>query len=253
MNIIPKQRMDAATYDILLGNIKAGIWKSGEKLPPEMELSEQLGVSRITIRAAIQKLQALGLVEVKHGKGTFVITPEEIYDMSNFEQVLDLTEKEFNEINAFREAIEIQSVKLIMEQEEVNLDAIGSAYFGMKRALADHDYQEYTRQDFLFHLSIILAANNDMFTQIITIFKNEYYRYFQELNKFMFEQTKEGEALLNATLGSSDTHAMLYHYLTHQSELDINKLMETFTSGNKQRFQAYLRKRDLQKEEGKQS
>lgn len=247
MSMIPKQRMDAATYDILLSNLKTGVWKSGEKLPPEIELGEQLGVSRITIRAAIQKLQALGLVEVKHGKGTFVITPEEIYDMSNFEQVLDLTEKEFNEINAFREALEIQSVKLIMEQENVNLDAIGSAYFGMKRALAAHNYQEYTKQDYLFHLSIILAANNDMFTQIITIFKNEYYRYFQELNKFMFEQTKEGQALIDTSLGSSDTHAMLYHYLTHQQDLDINRLVAAFTSGNKQRFQAYLRKRDLHK------
>lgn len=249
MNIIPRQRADVATYETLLSNIRSGVWKSGDKLPSEAELCEQLGVSRITVRSAIQKLQALGLIEVKHGKGSFITTPEEIYDMSNFEQVLDLGEKEFNEINALREAIEIQSVKLIMAQEEVNLDAVGAAYFAMKRALAERDYQEYTRQDYLFHVSIILAAGNDIFTQIITIFKNEYYRYFQELNKFMFEQTTEGQALLETAAGTSDSHYKLYHYLTHQRDLDINELMSTFTSENKNRFQAYLRKRDLQKKE----
>ena len=88
-------------------------------------------MSRVTVRAAIQRLQAIGLVEVKHGKGTYVVKPEEIYDMSNFERELDLTEKEFNEINALREAIEIQSIRLIMQQERVDLEAIGSAYFGI--------------------------------------------------------------------------------------------------------------------------
>ena len=155
---ITKQRMDAAVYDALLADIKNGTWKSGEKLPSETDLGQRMGVSRVTVRAAIQRLQAIGLVEVKHGKGTYVVKPEEIYDMSNFERELDLTEKEFNEINALREAIEIQSIRLIMQQERVDLEAIGSAYFGMKRALAERNYEEYTKQDYMFHLSIILAS-----------------------------------------------------------------------------------------------
>ena len=135
ISTITKQRMDAAVYDALLADIKNGTWKSGEKLPSETDLGQKMGVSRVTVRAAIQRLQAIGLVEVKHGKGTYVVKPEEIYDMSNFERELDLTEKEFNEINALREAIEIQSIRLIMQQERVDLESIGSAYFGMKRPL----------------------------------------------------------------------------------------------------------------------
>ena len=244
---ITKQRMDAAVYDALLADIKNGTWKSGEKLPSETDLGQRMGVSRVTVRAAIQRLQAIGLVEVKHGKGTYVVKPEEIYDMSNFERELDLTEKEFNEINALREAIEIQSIRLIMQQERVDLESIGSAYFGMKRALAERNYEEYTKQDYMFHLSIILASGNDIFIQIINIFKNMYYKYFQELNKFMFENTKESEALLQSSLSSSDSHSKLYHYLTHQNDLDLNELMTTFTDGNKKRFQSYLQKRDRER------
>ena len=65
---ITKQRMDAAVYDALLADIKNGTWKSGEKLPSETDLGQRMGVSRVTVRAAIQRLQAIGLVEVKHGK-----------------------------------------------------------------------------------------------------------------------------------------------------------------------------------------
>ena len=247
INTITKQRMDAAVYDALLADIKNGTWKSGEKLPSETDLGVKMGVSRVTVRAAIQRLQAIGLVEVKHGKGTYVVKPEEIYDMSNFERELDLTEKEFNEINALREAIEIQSVRLIMAQEHVDLEAIGSAYFGMKRALQDRNYEEYTKQDYMFHLSLILASGNDIFIQIINIFKNTYYKYFQELNKFMFENTKESEALLQSSLSSSDSHSKLYRYLTRQSDLDLNELMTPFTDGNKKRFQSYLQKRDRER------
>ena len=64
---ITKQRMDAAVYDALLADIKNGTWKSGEKLPSETDLGQRMGVSRVTVRAAIQRLQAIGLVEVKHG------------------------------------------------------------------------------------------------------------------------------------------------------------------------------------------
>ena len=88
---------------------------------------------------------------------------------------------------------------------------------------------------------------NDIFIQIINIFKNMYYKYFQELNKFMFENTKESEALLQSSLSSSDSHSKLYHYLTHQNDLDLNELMTTFTDGNKKRFQSYLQKRDRER------
>ena len=97
-------------------------------------------------------------------------------------------------------------------------------------------------------LSLIhISSGNDIFIQIINIFKNMYYKYFQELNKFMFENTKESEALLQSSLSSSDSHSKLYHYLTHQNDLDLNELMTTFTDGNKKRFQSYLQKRDRER------
>src|SRR5438876_1366084 len=44
----------------------------GDQLPAERELADRLGVSRGTVREAVQFLHALGLVEIRHGSGTFV-------------------------------------------------------------------------------------------------------------------------------------------------------------------------------------
>lgn len=52
--------------------IEEGIWSPGDQLPGESHLCQLLGVSRITIRHALQKLDEQGLVRKEHGRGTFV-------------------------------------------------------------------------------------------------------------------------------------------------------------------------------------
>jgi len=71
-------------YIQLKKRLMEGVWKIGEKLPSENELCGVFGVSRVTVRAALQQLEILGLVETKHGGGTFVkdfstISAEENY------------------------------------------------------------------------------------------------------------------------------------------------------------------------------
>lgn len=57
---------------IMCSEFEQGQLVTGEKLPSEMELMDIFGVSRITIRAAIDELQIIGLVKRSRGKGTFV-------------------------------------------------------------------------------------------------------------------------------------------------------------------------------------
>ena len=59
-------------YTILLLKIESGEWKSGELIPTEKALSEQYGLSRITVRQSIQILVADGMLSRQQGRGTFV-------------------------------------------------------------------------------------------------------------------------------------------------------------------------------------
>jgi GntR family transcriptional regulator, transcriptional repressor for pyruvate dehydrogenase complex len=52
--------------------ILRGDYAAGDRLPPERELAEQLGVGRSSVREAFKKLEQLGLVEIRHGDGALV-------------------------------------------------------------------------------------------------------------------------------------------------------------------------------------
>jgi len=59
--------------DSIRDMVERGQLKPGERLPPERELAAQLGVSRTALREALHTLAALELVEVRHGRGVFVV------------------------------------------------------------------------------------------------------------------------------------------------------------------------------------
>src|ERR1700745_3586280 len=77
----------ARVETVLPGEIPDGDLKVGDQLPTEDNLIARFGVSRITVRRAIQNLVSRGLVEIRRGKGTFVAAPkitQELKELSGF-------------------------------------------------------------------------------------------------------------------------------------------------------------------------
>jgi GntR family transcriptional regulator len=77
----------ARVETVLAGEITDGDLKVGDQLPTEDSLIARFGVSRITVRRAIQNLVSRGLVEIRRGKGTFVAEPkitQELKELSGF-------------------------------------------------------------------------------------------------------------------------------------------------------------------------
>ena len=73
--------------DVLTSEIAEGILQAGNQLPTEDGLIARFGVSRITVRRAIQNLVTRGLVEIRRGKGTFVVESritQELTELSGF-------------------------------------------------------------------------------------------------------------------------------------------------------------------------
>ena len=74
-------------YNELATQIKSGKYKPGDRIPPELKLSEIYRVSRVTVRNAIQQLVNEDLLIKKHGKGTYVKTQvytEEFFSGGSF-------------------------------------------------------------------------------------------------------------------------------------------------------------------------
>src|SRR5580698_9030367 len=69
---VARQSVVDAVADRLRGDILAGRLRPGTRLPSERELSLALGVNRLTLRASLARLEALGLITTRHGAGSVV-------------------------------------------------------------------------------------------------------------------------------------------------------------------------------------
>jgi DNA-binding FadR family transcriptional regulator len=151
--------------DSLGDRIRAGQLQAGDKLPTEAAIMGEFDVSRTVVREAISKLQAAGLVETRHGIGTFVlgpgdgpsfkITPEQFSTLQDVIAVLEL-----------RIGLETEAAGLAAQRRsEANLAALRKALDAVIAAVEQG--QDSVAADFQFHLEIARATQNSHFTELM--------------------------------------------------------------------------------------
>ncbi|MEX2461547.1 MAG: GntR family transcriptional regulator [Paenibacillaceae bacterium] len=93
--------------------INEGIYSEGKKLPSERLLSDEYGVSRNVIREAVRLLSEKGLLEIKPGKGIYVISPNGEMITDAIKRVLQTKGATLHEMLEVREALETSVIKLL--------------------------------------------------------------------------------------------------------------------------------------------
>jgi len=165
MKVVKQQKVSDQVYDQLLTQIKNDMWKEGEKLPSENELRVQLGVSRISVREAFQKLTALGIVETRHGEGSFVkkITSDNFKDM--LFPAFMINKNTLNEILEYRSIMEVGATGLacerITEEEIMNLERIVT-----RMEKNTDNFKKFASDDLAFHNAIVRASKNDLIINV---------------------------------------------------------------------------------------
>ncbi len=145
--------------------IRAGRLALGDKLPTEAAIMTEFNVSRTVVREAISKLQASGLVETRHGIGTFVlglgqapgfkITPEQFSTLRDVIAVLEL-----------RIGVETEAAALAAQRRsDDNLKAMREALDAV--AAAVDAGRDAVTADFQFHLEIARATHNSHFAELM--------------------------------------------------------------------------------------
>ncbi len=89
-----------------------GELKKGDKLPSERELSEQMNVSRTSIREAIRVLETMGVIDSKQGEGNFICTNIDKSLIEPLSMIFKLNDGTWKDILELREIFELQIVKL---------------------------------------------------------------------------------------------------------------------------------------------
>ncbi len=167
-------------FHIILKKISSGEWKIGEKIPSEIELAQDLGVSRTTLKMALQKLNTLGILETRVGEGSFVC---EFSFNSLFSELLrcNLLTGNNSELNQFRVLVEYCVLRLAVLNPitEDEIDALEVHLNEMKRAIETGDEDGFHYTHFAFHYSICQMSKNKLFIQLYESFKDTFFDIYK--------------------------------------------------------------------------
>lgn len=174
-------RKSDQVYEQISGFIRSGRFPSGTRLPAEREFSIMLNTSRQTIREAIYRAELVGLIEVRHGSGSFVVSqvPAE-------RPLLDLIKIEANRIGEFfeiRRALEgwcaAQAAKVSGPSHR---DAMKVRLEAMRNLDVTDDAWE--ENDIGFHKALAAATGNPLAVRIMEILRGSFSAFYR-LKRFM--------------------------------------------------------------------
>jgi GntR family transcriptional regulator, transcriptional repressor for pyruvate dehydrogenase complex len=152
--------------DRLQDLIAAQRLQPGDRLPSERELSASLGVSRTSVRQALASLRSIGLIDIRHGDGTFLLRP--------IEQVVSTLAVEMAHVEAdhpmvweAREAIEVQAARLAANRATArDLAAMHRAVNAMSDDISAGE--DGVESDAALHRAIVRAAHSPLLEQLFT-------------------------------------------------------------------------------------
>ena len=144
----------------------------GDKLPPERQLADLLEVSRPSLREALHILQAQGLVQIKHGQGTFVKEPIVAQELRA--SVMTKTHG-LNELFDAREVLEVPASKWAADKaskEDIRLLRATLNQMETVTASEPIDYDQLQILDAKFHLTIVGIAGNSFINQTLNVLQD---------------------------------------------------------------------------------
>jgi GntR family transcriptional repressor for pyruvate dehydrogenase complex len=165
-----------AVADRLRGEILAGRLPAGSRLPSERELSLALGVNRLTLRAALARLEALGLVATRHGASTLVTSWRERAGLDSLAALIGSLQP--SDPAWLELAISLLELRRILATEAVALAAVRHTpeqleaieKFAAEQTTRVHDPIAYARGEFALERLIIRATGNVALELVLNMF-----------------------------------------------------------------------------------
>ena len=212
MNINEYLPLRDVVFYTLRQAILKGELEPGERLM-EMQLAEQLGVSRTPIREAIRKLELEGLVLMIPRRGAIVAK---------------ITEKDLRDVLEVRSSLERLSTEIACERMyEDTIMELKKAQEAFKEALAQDDITLQAQRDVEFHDVIYKATDNLRLIQMLNNLREQMYRYRLEyLKDGLAHQTliEEHEAIIEAlSKRDKDTATKIMVRHIYNQELTVMK------------------------------
>jgi GntR family transcriptional repressor for pyruvate dehydrogenase complex len=208
--------------------IRQGVLKPGDKMPTESTLMTQHGVSRTVVREAISHLQASGLVQTRHGIGTFVLDRPQAGLGLDAENILTL--RDVLAILELRIGVETETAGLAAaRRSEEQVGELAGALAEMQQAMADG--RSAVEADKRFHLLIAQATGNRYFVDILAQLGNAIIPRAR-LNTPVLEQDKPADFLGRV----SREHDDIFRAIERRDPEAARAAMRTHLSNSRERL-----------------
>lgn len=186
MQVKPIQKASTVSkvFEALYEMIASGQFRSGHKLPSQDDLARQFGVSRNTLREAVNKLSAMGLLTSQQGIGMVVQppTPSGYLNRLNSQFLLDpLSVREFVEA---RICIERTAVRLaVARASREDIRSLREILDLQQAALKSGDGGEFTLQDAAFHMELARLSGNRVLVKFLQTIYDMLQRFIGEVSQ----------------------------------------------------------------------
>jgi DNA-binding FadR family transcriptional regulator len=160
---VRRQALSDQVIARLRRQITSGAWPVGSRIPTETELVEQLGVARNTVREAVRALAHTGLLDIRHGSGSYVRATSELAGMMRTRFETARTE----DVTDVRSALEIRAARLACERRTPDdLERLDVALRQRQQAWSAGDRVAFVNADVAFHLAVVAASHNTVLAEL---------------------------------------------------------------------------------------
>jgi GntR family transcriptional regulator, transcriptional repressor for pyruvate dehydrogenase complex len=224
LNLVPRrrERLPDQLYGQILEQIVSGALKEGDKLPSENEICRAFQVSRPTVREALMRLDADGLVTTRQGSGTFVQKRPSSH-LTRLAKVADIAG--MLRCLEVRIPLESQAASLAAQRRTPNeLGRIAAALTALQYAFDSGIVP--ARADYEFHHAVACASGNALFAELLEML-NETIQHAMTValgitrtgsKERARRVVEEHEAIAEAiTQGDVEAAGLAMHYHLHRS------------------------------------
>jgi len=216
---------------LLLDHIESQGLQGGDRLEPERELAKILGISRPSLREAIQILQVQGRLRVKHGIGIFILDQA---DGEKLRESLRAAQHRIEELFQMREILEAPAVEWAAERRsEEQLAEMKLAAKALNEAISKKpvDFENLRRLDMEFHLTIVRSAQNQFLNQTLGT-----------LQEIMYHSMDNTLKLPGRVDSSEHEHGMILDAIEKRDSITARLMIIQHIHNARDAWQKYLKK-----------
>ncbi|UTO20773.1 FadR family transcriptional regulator [Acinetobacter sp. Z1] len=216
--------------EIIHQRIQQGSYAIGSALPSQRDLAAQLGISRASLREALTRLAALGLLEIKAGKGVYVISQHsQAAEQWDGEHRVSL--KDFYQLRYVLEGFcALLACEYLTDQDKTTLQ---QHYENLAHAIKEQDWQAASEFDYAFHQHIIELSHNQSIIQTLKM----HTEWIKKSQILPFVQP-------NLAFKTIQEHDLILQALFQQDAPAAEKAMRVHIIGAAQRAGVYFSRHD---------